>query len=101
MLRATSYEEIIEIQKRDIAAEITRHQSRLQQMAEDHRVELAEWALCDKPTAFVVSALDIIRAPLKRLAVMPGEPDAADMLKLLDKIEAEVQVRSQHDTCRA
>ena len=101
MLRATSYEEIIDIQKREIAEEISRHHARLQQMAEDHRVELAEWALGDKPVGFVVSALDIIRAPLKRLATLPGEPDAADMLKLVDKLQEEVQVRSQHDTRRA
>lgn len=86
-----SFEQIAARHKREIASAVELHQATLQQLAEEHRVQLAEWALSDKPADFVLSALNIIRTPLKRIAGSPCEPDAQYVLGLLDRMEIELR----------
>ena len=83
-----SFEQIAARHKREIAAAVERHQATMLQLAQEHRLQLAEWALSDKPADFVLSALDIIRSPLKHITEPADEPDAQYILRMLDKMES-------------
>jgi len=90
MLIKETFEQIGARHKQEIAGAIALHNTRMEQLAHEQRLELAEWALSDKPADFVIAALDIIRAPLVHLMSCPGEPDAEYMVKLVDRLEAKL-----------